>query len=308
MLSATSITALDGCRRVAGEGGPVDVTYAASLAATMETLESRFGELAGRAVRGDPRGSVAGAHLIREGLWRRDVYITADPATLPLLGPADPGWAIAFARSEIAIAYSGASRHAAALDSSSKSLLPWHDVVMRPGFRLGRTDPEIDPKGYRAIFAFKLAEQHYDQPGLADRILAGPSSVESVFPEEHLSARVEMGSLDAAVFYLAEAKAHGLDVIRLPRLLAQTELSDRASLAAMRYRTADGRVFRGAPIVYAATIPTNSSDPGAGAEFIAFLLGDKGRAVLAADGFQPDVILIGRREGLPAELSPLIGD
>ena len=298
---------VSGCRRVAGEGHPVAVTYAASLTRTMEVLESSFADRNGRMVHGDPRGSVAGAHLIREGLWRRDVYITADPATLPLLGSHDPGWAIAFARSEIVLAYARASRFAAALDSAARGSLPWHRVVLRQGFRLGRTDPALDPKGYRAIFTFRLAERHYQQDGLANRILRGPAGVESVFPEEHLIARVEMGILDAGVFYLAEAKAHELEVIRLPRLLSQRSPEDREALADMHYRTAEGTVFGGSPILYAATIPTNASDAALGAQFIAFLLGDEGRAILARDGFRPELSVIGERERLPPELAARLG-
>lgn len=296
-----------GCRRVAGEGDPVDVTYAASLVGTMQGLERRFTEHSGRRVLGDPRGSLAGAHLIREGLYRRDVYITADPATLPLLGEKNPGWAVAFARSEIVIAYAAGSRHAAALDSAVDGSPPWHEVVLRPGFRLGRTDPEIDPKGYRAIFAFQLAERHYDRPGLADRILGGPAGAESVFPEEHLSARVETGSLDAGIFYLAEARAHGLHVIRLPPLLAQTASNEAGTLGALGYRTSDGRVYTVRPIVYAATVPKNGSASRAGVQFIRFLVGKEGRAILLSDGYLPELSLIGDENGVPPELAELLG-
>lgn len=292
-----------GCRPVAGEGGAVDVTYAASLTATLAELESRYRERSERGVRGDPRGSVAGAHLIREGVWRRDAYITADPATLPLLGPQDPGWAVVFARSEIVIAYSEESRFAAALDSAARGEVDWQEVALRAGFRLGRTDPDLDPKGYRALFAFRLAEAHYRRPGLADSLLSGPSGRESLFPEEHLGARLQTGSLDAGIFYLAEARAHGLRVIRLPRLLGQGDPRDADALARLSHRTADGREFRGAPVLYAATIPLNARHAEAGADFIAFLLGEDARAVLTSDGFVPESRSLGDRERMPRSLS-----
>ncbi len=292
-----------GCRPVAGESDAVDVTYAASLTATMAELEQAFRERSGRAARGDPRGSVAGAHLIREGVWRRDVYITADPATLRLLGPHDPGWAVVFARSEIVIAYSSESRFASALDSAGRGELAWQEVVLRDGFRLGRTDPDLDPKGYRALFAFRLAEQHYRLPGLADSLLAGPAGRESVFPEEHLSARVQTGSLDAGVFYLAEARAHGLSAIRLPRMLGQGDPRDTEALGRLRHRTAEGRDFRGAPIAYAATVPLNARDSEAGGDYIAFLIGDDAGVILTKDGFVPESRPLGDRERMPRSLS-----
>lgn len=302
-IAVVSVASGPGCRPVAGDHDAVDVTYAASLTATMEELEEKFREHSGRAVRGDPRGSVAGAHLIREGVWRRDVYITADPATLRLLGPHDPGWAVVFARSEIVIAYSGESRFASALDSAGRRELAWPAVVLRDGFRLGRTDPDLDPKGYRTLFAFQLAEQHYGLPGLARSLLAGPAGSESVFPEEHLSARVQTGSLDAGVFYLAEARAHGMSVVRLPRMLGQGDPRDTKALGRLRHRTADGTDFRGTPIAYAATVPLNARDSEAGSDFIAFLLSEDAGAVLTEDGFVPASQPLGDRERMPRSLS-----
>ncbi len=302
-VAALSVASGPGCRPVVGENDAVDVTYAASLTATMTELEQRFRERSGRAVRGDPRGSVAGAHLIREGVWRRDVYITADPATLRLLGPHDPGWAVVFARSEIVIAYSSESRFASALDSAGRGELAWHAVALRDGFRLGRTDPDLDPKGYRTLFAFRLAEQHYRLPRLVEGLLAGPAGSESVFPEEHLSARVQTGSLDAGVFYLAEARAHDLRVVRLPRKLGQGDPRDTEALGRLQHRTADGRDFRGAPIAYAATVPLNARDLAAGGEFIAFLLGDEAGEILTEDGFVTESWPLGDRERMPRSLS-----
>jgi molybdate/tungstate transport system substrate-binding protein len=302
-VAALSVASGPGCRPVVGENDAVDVTYAASLTATMAELEQGFREKSGRAVRGDPRGSVAGAHLIREGVWRRDVYITADPATLQLLGPHDPGWAVVFARSEIVIAYSAESRFASALDSAGRGELAWHAVAFRDGFRLGRTDPDLDPKGYRTLFAFRLAEQHYRLPGLAGDLLAGPAGSESVFPEEHLSARVQTGSLDAGVFYLAEARAHDLRVVRLPRKLGQGDPLDTEALGRLQHRTADGRDFRGVPIAYAATVPLNARDSAAGGEFIAFLLGDEAGEILTEDGFVTESWPLGDRERMPTSLS-----
>jgi molybdate/tungstate transport system substrate-binding protein len=302
-VAVVSVAGGPGCRPVGGESDAVDVTYAASLTATMAELEQGFREEKGRAVRGDPRGSVAGAHLIREGVWRRDVYITADPATLRLLGPHDPGWAVVFARSEIVIAYSEESRFAPALDSAGRRELAWPEVALRGGFRLGRTDPDLDPKGYRALFAFQLAEQHYSLPGLADILLAGPAGRESVFPEEHLSARVQTGSLDAGIFYLAEAKAHGLRVVRLPRMLGQGDPRDTEALGRLQHRTADARDFQGSPIAYAATVPLNARDSEAGGDFIAFLLSDDAEAILTEDGFVPESWPLGDRDRMPRSLS-----
>jgi molybdate/tungstate transport system substrate-binding protein len=283
-LSAAALL-LAGCRGVGGSGDAVEVLYAGSLTAVMERdIGPAYREATGRAVHGEGRGSVAAAHQIREGVRRPDVYITADTATLRALGAFDPGWAILFAAGELAVGYSERSRYAAALDSAAAGLVPWFEIVTRPGFRFGRTDPELDPKGYRTLWMFELAESHYGRPGLAERLRAA-SPADGIYPEEGMAARVEAGALDAGAFYRPEALAHGLSVVRLPPEVNQAEPALAGLYARHGYEDRDGRVFRGAPILYAATIPTHARDPDGAAAFIAFLVNGQGRSILADRGF-----------------------
>ena len=45
-------------------------------------------------------------------------------------------------------------------------------VIARPGVRLGLADPRFfDASGYRALMAFKLAEQVYQKPGLLNGLV-----------------------------------------------------------------------------------------------------------------------------------------
>ncbi len=62
----------------------------------------------------------------------------------------------------------------------------------------------------------------------------------------------------------------------------------------------------GAPIAYAVTIPSTARNAAQAARFIAFLLGPRGRAILAAD-YQPAVspALVDHYDRLPAALRPL---
>lgn len=288
-LALTLILALTGCRRAGGPDDPVDVLYAGSLTAIMEEdLGPAFTALTGRGFRGEGRGSVAAAHQIREGVRRPDLYITADTTTLSALGEAAPGWAVAFARGELVIGYAGDGRRAAALDSAAAGAVPWYRVVTRPGFRLGRTDPELDPKGYRTLWMFELAERHYRRTGLAERLaaVAGP---DRVFPEENLAVRVQTGQLDAAAFYLAEARAHGLEAIRLPPEINLGDPDMAELYGSLTFRDRSGRSFRGSPILYAATLPAASPDTTAGLEFLRFLLGDRARSILSEHGFPPEL-------------------
>jgi len=286
-----------GCRRVDRGRGPADVVYAASLAAAMEDgIGPAFRQATGRGFRGVARGSTAGAHQIRDGVVAADAYLTADPGTLETLGPADPGWGVAFATGQLSLGYRAGGRFAPALDSAARDLLPWWKVLLRPGFRFGRTDPALDPKGYRTLWLFRLAARHYGVRGLDDSLRGGE---DEVFPEEQLAARVETGQLDAGVFYRSEARAQGLSVVPLP---PQVDLGDPAydSLyRTMSYRAADGTVFRGGTILYVGTVPANAPDPAVGRAFLAFVLSERGRAELRSRGYEPAAAAVGDTTRMP---------
>lgn len=293
-----------GCRRVGRSGEPVDVVYAASLTAAMEqAVGPAYRRSTGRGFQGVARGSTAGAHQLRDGVLRADAYITADPGTLSGLGRSDPGWAVAFATGALALGYREHGRFAPALDSASRGQLAWWRVMERPGFRFGRTDPTLDPKGYRTLWLFRLAARHYGLPGLADSLLGGERQV---FPEDQLAARVETGQLDAGVFYLSEARAQGLAVVRLPPQIDLGDPSCAALYRTMSYRAPDGTEFRGGPILYAVTVPVGAPDPEAGQSFVRFLLSDRGRQELASRGYEPTLMLLGDTARAPASLQRLV--
>lgn len=288
------------CRAAADPSDPVDLLYAGSLAAVMEdALAPAFREASGRAVRGEPHGSLAAANQIRDGVRDPDLYLTSDPGTLRLLGPREPGWAVAFAAGELVVGYAAGSRFAPALDSAAAGRLSWAGVLSRPGLRLGRTDPALDPKGYRTLWLLEVAGEEVGSPELASRLLSAPGTV---FPEPHLPARVESGSLDAGVFYLAEARAHGLRVVRLPAEANQADPDRATEYARHRYVTPEGVEIRGSPIVYAATVPRGAPDGEAGADFLDFLLAPAGRGALEQAGLPPLARILGDPDRVPSRL------
>jgi molybdate/tungstate transport system substrate-binding protein len=127
-----------------------------------------------------------------------------------------------------------------------------------------------------------------------------------------LMALLESGDLDCAFEYESVVRQHHLPFVQLP---AQIDLSSQryaanyakvaVSIAFQRFATVKP-VFVGAPIAYAVTIPSTAHDPADAARFIAFLLGPRGRAILAAD-YQPAVTpaLVDHFDKLPAVLRPL---
>jgi molybdate/tungstate transport system substrate-binding protein len=290
------------------EADRVELLHAASLSAFVEDqVVPGAREDLGLRVFAEPEGSVAGAHRIRDGVRRPDLYVTADPGTVAVLGRFDPGWSIVFARGELVIGYARSGRFAAALDSARSGSVSWESPLLRSGFRLGRTDPDLDPKGYRSVWALREAAAAADSGSVRDRLLAHLADTASVFPEAGLAVRVGAGQLDAGMFYLAEALAHGLGVIRLPPELGQGDPDLARVYERYEYVTVDGHRVVGRPIVYALTIPKNAPRPRAAGELAAWLLGPAGRALLSDEGLPPVVRVLGDPARVPAALRDLAG-
>jgi molybdate/tungstate transport system substrate-binding protein len=89
--------------------------------------------------------------------------------------------------------------------------MPWYKVAAMPGFKLGRTDPKIDPKGVLADDALTQAAKTYNEPALA----AMEKSSSEVYPEQTLVGRLQAGQLDAGFFYGVEASAAKIPTVSL---------------------------------------------------------------------------------------------
>lgn len=296
---------------VPAKGGPVTVQYAGSLVRAMEKgIGPAFSQATGYTYQGEGKGSVTLAHLMKGRLRTADVFISADPkVNEQLMGPANGNlvqWYADIFRNEMVIAYNPRSRFAAQLRAAQAGKLPFYQVLAQPGFHLGRTDPQLDPKGYRTLFLFDLAARYYRQPGLRQKILGAAENAAQIFPEEQLVARLEAGQLDAGVFYLNEAKGL-LPYITLSPAINLGDPARNAQYAAVSYTNPQGKTFRGGAILYTLTIPANARNlPGAVA-FAHYLLSPQGRAVLQQYGVplaQP--LVFGNRQAVPAALAPLL--
>jgi molybdate/tungstate transport system substrate-binding protein len=197
---------------------------------------------------------------------RADVFVSASTATNRLLSGRSNGdwvsWYATFATAPLILGYSPKSRFAKELASK-----PWQEVLAEPGFRLGRTDPRLDPKG-------ELSVRALHQVGL-DRLAAG---TKRVFPEETLAARLQAGQLDAGFFYASEALGPKIRTITL----------DPVQLAAR----------------YTVTVLNRAPNPAGAAAFVRYLLGPQGSALMRHSGLtllQPPQIS-GERGKIPAAL------
>jgi molybdate/tungstate transport system substrate-binding protein len=258
-----AIAAAAGGQRTAAVGASrsvVSVLYAGSLVNVMENrIGPAFDQATGEQFRGFAAGSVALANQIKDRLRQADVFISAVPAVNSrLMGPQNGDWVrwyTRFATSPLVIGYNPQSRFAADLKSSA-----WYGVMVRPGFRLGRTDPQLDPKGALTIQFMQRAARYYHRPTLAADVLGPDENPSQIFPEETLIGRLETGQLDAGFFYSIEAVS-----------------------AHIPYVTPPAAITLGAE--YTATVVQRAPNPDGAVAFVRFLLGPDGSRILKDAGF-----------------------
>jgi Bacterial extracellular solute-binding protein len=123
--------------------------------------------------------------------------------------------------------------------------------VEAAGAKIGRTDPAKDPKGALTVELLKKA----DQPEVAKSVLEHST----VLPEEALVKKIQMGALDVGFFYSVETTDAGLTAIDLP-----AGITPKA--------------------IYTLTILQNAPNPSGAQNFVSFVLGAKGSALLKEHG------------------------
>src|SRR6185295_12046572 len=93
------------------QDGSVSVLYAGSLATVMENgLGPAFSKATGYEYQGEAQGSLGAARMIRDGLRRPDVFISADPSVNEkvLMGSQNGElvtWFLTLASSQLVLAY-----------------------------------------------------------------------------------------------------------------------------------------------------------------------------------------------------------
>ena len=261
--------------------GPLVVFAAGSLARPLRAALDTFAAREGMKADLESAGSLETVRKITDLQRVPDVVALADRELFPrLLMPAHATWYVSFARSTMVLAFTDRSRGAADMHDDR-----WTEVLQRPGVEVGRSDPDRDPGGYRALIAMRLAERHYARRGLADRLLAA-APARNVRPKSSdLVALLQAGELDYIWVYESVARAAGLRHLALPGRVNLGEPADSAfyALTSVRVQGASARdtiELRGEPIVFALGIPARAPHPAAAERFVAWLLSEAGGQTL----------------------------
>ena len=200
------------------DGGDESPTVDALVAGSLLELAST---VPGATV--EAHGSAAVRRLIVEGIRDPDAVALADP----LLFDGVSDRATLFATNALVLTHAPETPVADALRED------WRGTLERPDVRVGRTDPTLDPLGYRTVMALRLTARRREFD--ADAVL----TESTVFPETDLLNAVEGGAVDSAVTYRNMAVQRDLPYQELP---ASVDFSDPAHVRdrLLRHRGSDG--------------------------------------------------------------------
>lgn len=256
-------------------GGAVHVLYAGSLEDVMNTsIGPAFHRATGYTLSGFPAGSTDLASDIKGKIEQGDVFISASPKVNATLSGRKNGswvsWYAPFATTKLVLGYNPSSAYASALKRK-----PWYQVITEPNFRLGFTDPKLDPKGVLTVAALNQAATSYNEPALK-QIAADQNDL---FPEQDLVGRLQAGQLDAGFFYTVEASAARIPTVPL------------------------GSVEETA--TYTITVLNRAPDVAGAESFVKFLLSRRGLRLLRRAGLVTQTP-VAKGRGVPNKLSTVI--
>jgi molybdate/tungstate transport system substrate-binding protein len=298
----------------AAASGTADVAYAASLVYLNEKIVGPgFGKASGMKYSGRAGPSDGLSAEISAGEIAPNVFESVGGDPIKALEPKFTKWYVQYASTSIVVAYNPKSKYAnqfRAIASGKQPVADLFPLMQKPGFKLGRTDPNTDPQGRAFIFMLQLAQAKYHLPSdTVQKIVGSPlasSSSPQIYAEASLDATLQSGQLDAASAYQSQAIQLHLPYIKLP---AAINLGD-AALAAQYKKasiTIKGNVTKhGSPLVI--DITTIGKPNAGGTAFVAYVLSPQGLALHKQGGYtlvKPAVF--GDRSAIPGPVKSELG-
>lgn len=270
-------------RTAGGPPGTLLVMNAASITRPMRAVLDSFSAQSGVKYQLEPGSSLEIARRFTELHRTADVVFLADPEVFPqLMMPNYARWYAVFARNRIVLAYTDGSRGAKEITGQN-----WWQVITRRGVEVGRSDPNTDPSGYRTLLTMQLAERYYRQPKLFARLLAAAPE-RNVRPREaDQVALLQTHELDYIWTYQNLAENDGLKFVKLPDAIDLGNPADSVTYASVSTRVLGKRAgdtvtMRGAPILFAFTIPVQAENRALAERFVAYVISPAGRRILSS--------------------------
>ena len=205
----------------------------------------------------------------------------------PALGSEFPGWAVAFAADQMGIAYSSTTASSTAGKAvisayntavSTNTTTSWYDFfnnLTSGSVKVGISNPNADPAGFRAWMVLELAGIAYDggvanEQYFVNRMLTNQANVTGASAAALVPA-LDTGHIQFLFIYKSDIASEGLSLI---------QLTDGVNLGLPSYNTFYGQatytttagVQKGAAIVLWLTVPKDSTDPTDSVNFVVYTI------------------------------------
>jgi molybdate/tungstate transport system substrate-binding protein len=271
--------------------GTVNVAYAASLEYLNEKVVGpAFTKADGYTFSGRAGASGDLEADIASGEITPNVFESVGGDNITPLEPKFTNAYVQYAGTSMVVAYNPKSKYAsqfAALASGKEPLSNLFTLMEQPGFKLGRTDPNVDPQGRDFIFMLELAQSYYHLPAdTVTNILGGPlnsPSSSEIYNEASLDATLQSGQLDASSAFITQAVELHLPYIKLPAAINLGSSADAALYKKATITIKGGKTKKGSPQVIDITI-IGPPTPAAVA-FVQYTLSATGLALYKQGGF-----------------------
>ncbi len=189
---------------------------------------------------------------IASGEISPNVFESVGGDNITPLFPKFTSWYVQYAGTSMVVAYNPNSKYASqfkAFADGSKPLSGLFTLMETPGFKLGRTDPNIDPQGRDFIYMLELAQAYYKLPSdTVSKILGttdwGTANSSQIYAESALDATLQSGQLDASSAFITQAIELHLDYIPLPPAINLGDMS----MAAQYMKASVTITSNGAPV------------------------------------------------------------
>lgn len=249
-------------------------------------------------VQREAAGSRACARKITDIKKPADVIASADYKVIDnLMIPANAKFNAQFATNEMAIAFTDKAKYADQITAEN-----WPEIFLKEGVKVGHSNPNMDPCGYRSMLVTQLAEDYYNVPGFYDKLFGYGDSYQNgeenkakviVRPKEtDLLGLMEAGMYDYLYIYKSVAEQHHLNYLTLPE-----EISLKSAKFADQYKKATFKINgkkpgewmtkKGGPMVYGITVAENDICPAnkeGAVRFVNFVLSEQGQAIMKKNG------------------------
>jgi len=200
-----------------------------------------------------------------------DIMASADYKVIDnLLIPEHADWNIKFASNEMALVFH-------------------EQILLKEDVAFGRSDPNSDPCGYRAILTIKLAEMYYQNQSFAEELLAKDNNY--IRPKEtDLLGLLESNAIDYIFLYRSVAEQHGLDYLLFSDSInlknpIYADFYAKATTEITGEKPGETMIKKGEAMVYGVTIIKDSPNEENAIKFVEFLLNnDKGMQVMVNKG------------------------